>query len=131
MNFKNSGEMNGNNLLLDTNIILYFLNGEKTLLDVLESKNLFVSFITQLELLGSKHIDEKSKNIINQFLSECTVIDITQGIKDHTIFISQNYSIKLPDSIIMATSFWLNIPLVTADKDFTKVEYLDLIFFER
>ena len=45
--------------------------------------------------------------------------------------IRRNYSLKLPDSIILATSLWLNMPLVTADKDFKKVEIADLIFFER
>ncbi len=38
--------MNGNNILLDSNIVLYFLNGEATLLPLLEEKQLYVSFIT-------------------------------------------------------------------------------------
>jgi predicted nucleic acid-binding protein len=49
--------MNGNSVLLDTNIVLYFLNGEETLIPILEQKSLFLSFITQLELLGSKNIE--------------------------------------------------------------------------
>jgi predicted nucleic acid-binding protein len=44
--------MNGDQLFIDTNIILYYLNGDRTLLPVLEDKQLFVSFITQLELLS-------------------------------------------------------------------------------
>ena len=47
--------MNGNNILLDTNIVLYLLNGEETLIPLLEEKNLFLSFITQLELLGNRN----------------------------------------------------------------------------
>jgi len=31
----------------------------------------------------------------------------------------------------MATSLWLNMPLITADKDFKKVENADIIFFKR
>jgi hypothetical protein len=31
----------------------------------------------------------------------------------------------------MATSLWLNVPLINADKDFKKVENSDLIFFKR
>ena len=41
--------MNGNNILLDSNIVLYLLNGEKTLIPLLEEKQLYVSFITQIE----------------------------------------------------------------------------------
>jgi predicted nucleic acid-binding protein len=44
--------MTGDQLFIDTNIILYYLNGDRTLLPVLEDKQLFVSFITQLELLS-------------------------------------------------------------------------------
>ncbi len=44
--------MNGNELFLDTNIILYYLNGDETLIPVLEDKKLFLSFITEMELLS-------------------------------------------------------------------------------
>jgi predicted nucleic acid-binding protein len=102
----------------------------KTLIPILEQKNLFISFITQLELLGSKNIKPSDVKNIKRFIEECTVIDITPGIKETAILIRKNYSLKLPDSIIMATSLWLNMPLITADKDFKKVENADLIFFK-
>lgn len=44
--------MNGSNILLDSNIVLYLLNGEETLVPLLEDKRLYVSFVTQLETLG-------------------------------------------------------------------------------
>lgn len=77
--------MSGNSILLDTNIILYLLNGEETLIPLLEEKNLFLSFITQLELLGNRYLKPKDILQIKQFVSECPVIDITQGIKDFAI----------------------------------------------
>ena len=123
--------MNGNSLLLDTNIVLYLLNGEETLIPLLEEKNLFLSFITQLELLGTRYLNPDDKLKIKQFIAECTVIDITQEIKDITINIRQNYNLKLPDCIIVATSLWLNMPLITADHDFTKIDIADLIYFKR
>jgi predicted nucleic acid-binding protein len=123
--------MNGNNILLDTNIVLYLLNGEETLIPLLEEKNLFLSFITQLELLGNRNIKPNDILKIKQFIAECTVIDITSGIKEFTISIRQKYSIKLPDSIIMATSLWLNMPLITADHDFKTIDIADLIYFKR
>ena len=123
--------MNGNSILLDTNIVLYLLNGEETLIPLLEEKNLFLSFITQLELLGGKYLNADDILKIKQFIGECTVIDITPGIKDYTISLRQNYNIKLPDCIILATSLWLNMPLITADHDFTKIDIADLIYFKR
>ena len=123
--------MNGNNILLDTNIVLYLLNGEETLIPLLEDKNLFLSFITQLELLGNQNLNPDDILKIKQFVSECTVIDITPGIKEFAISIRQKYKVKLPDCIIVATSLWLNMPLITADQDFKKIDIADLIYFKR
>jgi len=50
--------MNGNSLLLDSNIVLYLLNGEETLIPLLEGKSLYLSFITQLELLSFPEISK-------------------------------------------------------------------------
>ena len=72
--------MNGNNLLLDTNIVLYLLSGEETLIPLLEEKNLYLSFITQLELLSAKYLKPEDISKIKQFISECTIIDITQEL---------------------------------------------------
>jgi len=123
--------MNGNNLLLDTNIVLYLLNGEQTLIPLLEEKKLYISFITQLETLGYKEITVEEQEKINQFLSECIIIDINPVIKDYTIRLRQQYDLKLPDSIIIATSLYLNIPVITADSEFKKVEEIDLIYYEK
>ena len=122
--------MNGTNILLDTNIVLYLLNGEETIIPLLDEKNLFLSFITQLELLGNQHLKPGDILKIKQFISECTVIDITPAIKELVIDIRQKYNIKLPDSIILATSLWLNMPLITADQDFKKIDIADLIYFQ-
>ena len=122
--------MSGTNILLDTNIVLYLLNGEETLIPLLDEKNLFLSFITQLELLGNRHLKPRDILKIKQFISECTVIDITPAIKELVINIRQKYNIKLPDCIIIATSLWLNMPLITADHDFKKIDIADLIYFQ-
>ena len=122
--------MNGNNILLDSNIVLYLLNGEEILIPLLEEKQLYVSFITQLETLGYKGISESESRKIRSFLNECVIIDINPVIKDITIKLRQEYSLKLPDSIIIATSLYLNAPIITADTDFSKVKELDLILFE-
>ena len=123
--------MNGNNLLLDTNIVLYLFNGEETLIPLLEQKNLFLSFITQLELLGNRYLKLADILQIKEFISECTVIDITPEIKEFVITLRKKYPIKLPDCIIVATSLWLNMPLITADQDFKKIDIADLIYFQR
>ena len=116
--------------MLDTNVILYLLNGDNTVADLINGKQIYVSFITELELLGYQEITEEEHQRINEFLAECTIININKQIKERTIQIRQHQKIKLPDSIIAATSHYLNIPLISLDSDFKNVEGISVIVYE-
>ncbi len=122
--------MNGNKLFLDTNIILYLLNGDQTLAELLNQKQFYISVITELELLGYKGITEEEQEVIESFVAQCKVITINSAIKKETIRIRKTYNTKLPDSIIIATALYLDLPLITADVEFKKVEELTLIQYE-
>jgi predicted nucleic acid-binding protein len=123
--------MNGNRILVDTNIAIYLLNGDVDLADILNDKKLFVSFVTQLELLGYDKITLPQEKIIENMLSYCVVVDINNAIKSEVIRLKRNYKIKLPDSIIAATAFYLDLPLMTADKGFSRIEELNLMLYEK
>lgn len=122
--------MNGSNLFVDTNILLYLLNGDKVVSELLDSKKIFISFISEIELLSFKKLSRQETLIIHQLLSDCTMIDLNEEIKAKTIELKLNYNLKIPDAIIGATSSYLNIPLVTADKDFKRIKDIDLIFYQ-
>ena len=123
--------MNGNKLFIDTNIALYLLAGDRTLAKLLNEKNLYLSFVTQLELLGFKGITKKEEKAIRDFIDQCTVIDINNQIKDQVIELRKDYHLKLPDCIIIASSIYLDVPIITADTGFKKVEELDLLFYQK
>lgn len=122
--------MSGNSLLLDTNIILYFLNGDKTLIPLLEERNLFVSIITEIELLGYSGFSDNELKQTEEFLEICTIINLDSDIKRRAISFRRNQKLKLPDAVILATANCLNIPLITADSDFKKVKEANIIFYE-
>jgi predicted nucleic acid-binding protein len=42
--------MNGDSLLIDTNVALYLLSGNKRLAESLNNSQIYISFITELEL---------------------------------------------------------------------------------
>lgn len=96
--------MSGNSLFLDTNIILYLLNGDETLAELLDEKQLYISVITELELLTYKGITNEEDIIIKDFVSQCKTININSSIKQETIRIRKTFNMKLPDSIIIATA---------------------------
>gem|GEM_PF-78041 len=116
--------------LLDTNIVLYLLSGDKTIADIINGKQLYISFITELELLGYPELSQSEKKQIQTFIDECSIINITEKIKERTIEIRQSYKTKLPDSIIAATSDYLSVPLLTSDTGFRKIQNVNTIIYE-
>lgn len=123
--------MNGNKLLLDTNAVLYVLSGDETLAEFLNGKELYISVITELELLSFKKLTNKETKIINTLLSELEIVNITEEIKKHTILIRKNSSLKLPDCIIAATSIALDIPIISSDKQLSNLKGLNIILYEK
>ncbi len=122
--------MSGNSFVLDTNIVLYLLSGNSTVAEIVDGSQTYVSFITQLELLGYKGISSKEQQKVKAFLADCIIVDITEEIKKNTIAIKQKYHIKLPDSIIAATAQFLDIPLLTADKGFSKLGDMNIALYQ-
>lgn len=122
--------MSGNSLFIDTNIALYLLAKDETLAELLDGRDVYISFITELELLGYKDIAQEDKKRLESFISDCIVIDINSEIKRNVIQLRSLHTIKLPDAIIASTALYLGLPLVTADKGFQKLEELALIIYE-
>ena len=59
--------MNGNSIVLDTNIILYLLNGNVQLSDILIGMDLNISIISEIELLGYGGLSSEEKSKIKLF----------------------------------------------------------------
>ena len=123
--------MSGSRLFVDTNILIYLLKGDSTLEAFLQDKHIYISFITEMELLGFANIIPQDEVQIKKLLSQCAIVDMEQGIKEMAIATRKNYRLKLPDSIIVASALFLDIPFITADKGLQRLEEtLGLIIYE-
>lgn len=122
--------MSGTNMLLDTNVVLYLLNGDLVLETYLQDKNFYLSFINELELLGYKDITSEEEAAINYFLEESSLIEINNGIKEITKHLRRNYRLKLPDAIVAVTAIFLGIPLISADNHFKQIKELTFILYQ-
>lgn len=122
--------MNGHKILVDTNILLYLINGNKKVSQILQGREVYVSFITELELLSYSELTAKQEMIIQSLLADCKIIGYSEWIKVHTIEITKNNKMKLPDCMILATAKLLDIPLLTADKRVTKSKVGSILLFE-
>ncbi len=59
--------MNGNKFLLDTNIIIYILNGDEIISNYLSQNLLYTSIICEIELFGSKPLRQKKIKKLKTF----------------------------------------------------------------
>jgi predicted nucleic acid-binding protein len=122
--------MNGNKIFVDANIVLYLLNGDAAVAESLNGKQIYISFITQLEVLSYPDLNTQQEKIITLMLSKWVIIDVNPQIKQATIYLRKKYRTKIPDGVIAATAIYLDLPLFTADKAFNKIEELNVIFYE-
>ena len=118
--------MSGNKLLLDTNAILGFLTDARYKM-AFDKKSLFVSTITELELLSFHSLRDDELDKINMFFGFCEIIELTPSIKSKTVELRKKYKLKLPDSIICASAVTHNLVLVSADKQLKKIKELRVI----
>lgn len=63
--------MSGNKLLLDTNIALYLLGGDEVMATLLDQREVFVSVISEMEMLGYPGISLSETYRIKDFLKDC------------------------------------------------------------
>ncbi|MDR2499351.1 MAG: type II toxin-antitoxin system VapC family toxin [Tannerellaceae bacterium] len=119
--------MDGSDFLVDTNILIYGLEGSSdTVLSILNC-SIAVSIISEIELLGKKNITSEEVTVIQNLLNDCTIIDLNDKIKQIAIRLIQIYSLKVPDAIIAASSIYTGLPFVSCDTAFKKVKELDLV----
>ena len=123
--------MNGSRLVLDTNIVLYLLSGDKTLADFLQDKQGYVSVITELELIGFPDITVRESQRIKNFLDDCTLVEINDEIKSIYVHLRKRYRLKLGDATAAATAIYLDLPFMSADRDFSKVTELQLALYNQ
>jgi len=115
--------------IADTNFLIYIHEGNEIVAPFLEY-NFGISFISEIELLGFINLTKSEENLLRALLDDCFAVEWDLKLKEQTILLKQKYNIKLPDAIIASTSIIHEIPLVTADKGFSRIIELDLILLE-
>jgi len=113
--------MNGDKVVLDTNVLIYMSKGlidEQKLLE-LNFNEFYVSVITFMELYGYKFKNPNEKERIDRFFNYIEVVHTNTIIADKVIEyrVSTPKKIKLPDAIILATTSYLKATLLTDDWD--------------
>ena len=122
-----------NKLLFDTNILIYYLNGNNTSKLFFEKAlqkghSISYSFITKLELFSYGELLFDDEFIINNLLNELTKVNYNSIIEGVTISVRKKNKIKIPDAIIAALAIYTSSTLVTRNiKDFKNIDGLKLL----
>ena len=120
--------MTGNLILVDTNVLIYMLNGDGAVAESLHDQQIVISFITEIEL-QSYEMSTAILNKVKDLLSQCLIVEINSEIKARCIELVKAKKCKLADGIVAATAMVYELPLITADKQFSRIDELSLILY--
>jgi len=121
--------MNGTNLVFDTCAVIKLLDRKYELSSLgidTDEVQLFTSVIVRMELLSKRNMSNNEEKDILEFLDALTVIPLNETIEKKAIEIRRAASIKLPDSIVAATSIILDAILLTDDQHLLELSWSGL-----
>jgi hypothetical protein len=113
--------MTGLKLLLDTDVLVDYLRGNKEAEAYFEKLNcpIFISAITMAELFAGVK-EGKEKAILSHFLKAFEVIPVNEKIAEQGGVIKRDYGksqgVGLADALIAATSEYIGSTLITCNR---------------
>ena len=117
-------------ITIDTNVLIQGFKNNSKALAILNEKELFLSFITVIELLSYPELTKEEETLLSDFISNCTVINNSPELQNMVIIIRKKFRLKIPDAFIAATALQYKIPLFSSDSIFERVAELNFVYVE-
>jgi len=114
------------NVVFDINAFIYFVGGDSRL-ERYSNSTVYISEFSEMELKGRFSITTKELQHLNEILEDFIILPFNNEIKEKAISIRHKKKLKLPDALIVSTAMWIDLPFITADKDFKNIPSLNLI----
>ena len=111
-------------ILADSNVVIYTLQGLQHVRQLLDKRSVFISFITEVELLSFHKNTIQDIQHIREFIKYSHILEYSIQIKNIAIDIRKKYRLNLPDAFIAASAIEYNLPLISADPVFAKISEL-------
>ncbi len=114
-------------LLVDTNIVIYALKEVPHIKRLLDKRSIYVSFVTEIELLSYPKNTSADVQMIEIFLDSSYILEYSIPVKKTVIEIRKKYNLKMADAFIAASAIEYNLPLISSDPVFGKVSELNFL----
>ncbi|MRI58816.1 MAG: nucleotide-binding protein [Epsilonproteobacteria bacterium] len=120
--------MSGIEFLIDSNILIYHLNGEEKATRFLKENfdKSAISIITYLEVMNFDFPTQEVADSVEALLKRFLILNVDIKIAQKAIENRRRKKIKLPDNIILATAQIYHLKLVTRNLgDFFDIEVVN------
>ena len=77
--------MTENNIILDTNCLYNFLDGEELEVDLVGDKEIVISEITEMEVQCNPKLSSTERKLLKEFLAGITIIRSNEKLRDFAI----------------------------------------------
>ena len=116
-------------MLLDSNIIIYAAHPDACeLQDYIASRDVFVSAISYVEVLGFSRLNDNERRWFTDFFENAEWIHVSRSVLNEAVRLRQQRATKLGDALIAATALVHNLELVTHNvTDFSWIAGLRVI----
>jgi hypothetical protein len=71
--------------------------------------------------------NSSERQLLRELLEQLVIFEINEQIKNLAIKTRLSTSLKLMDSIIVATAQWINLPLVSSETKFKSASLVDIV----
>ncbi len=109
-------------IFADTNALIRLLGGDVLVAELTDGKTVFISEMTEMELLCKPNQTKDQKQIIAKVLADCIIVPFSPEIKRQAIKVRLTTRLKLIDSIIAATAMMLEMTILTNDEGFSSLK---------
>jgi hypothetical protein len=117
-------------IAIDTNVLIYAFKKNSRAVAILNQKEIFLSFITVIEILSFPILTAKDEEVLLSFFTNCTIIPNTPELQRRVIELRKKYKLKIPDAFIAATAIENKLPLFSGDSIFDRIKELNFIHVE-
>lgn len=102
------------NAIFDTNIVIYLQKG--MLARPLPRGEYLLSVTSELELRSFHGLDAESQSWLNAFLSDISIVELDERVKQNTVRLRRVHRLRLPDASIAASALAHQATLLTNDQ---------------